>query len=51
MAKRSPRTATEITSIRHKKDNGESFFVRHAYFTGGDQPYEKLGLHRFEYSG
>ncbi len=22
--------------------NGESFFVRHAYFTGGDQPYEKL---------
>lgn len=21
--------------------NGESFFVRHAYFTGGDQPYEK----------
>ena len=23
-------------------DNGESFFVRHAYFTGGDGPYEKL---------
>ena len=22
--------------------NGESFLVRHAYFTGGDQPYEKL---------
>ena len=22
--------------------NGESFFVRHAYFTGGDMPYEKL---------
>lgn len=22
--------------------NGESFFVRHAYFTGGDKPYEKL---------
>ncbi len=22
--------------------NGESFFVRHAYFTGGDRPYEKL---------
>jgi adenine-specific DNA-methyltransferase len=22
--------------------NEESFFVRHAYFTGGDQPYEKL---------
>lgn len=22
--------------------NGESFFVRHAYFTGGDDPYEKL---------
>jgi adenine-specific DNA-methyltransferase len=22
--------------------NGESFFVRHAYFTGSDQPYEKL---------
>ena len=22
--------------------NQESFFVRHAYFTGGDQPYEKL---------
>jgi adenine-specific DNA-methyltransferase len=22
--------------------NGESFFVRHAYFTGVDQPYEKL---------
>jgi adenine-specific DNA-methyltransferase len=22
--------------------NGESFFVRHAYFPGGDQPYEKL---------
>ncbi len=22
--------------------NGESFFVRHAYFTGGDNPYEKL---------
>lgn len=22
--------------------NGESFFVRHAYFTGDDQPYEKL---------
>jgi adenine-specific DNA-methyltransferase len=22
--------------------NGESFFVRHAYFCGGDQPYEKL---------
>ena len=22
--------------------NGESFFVRHAYFLGGDDPYEKL---------
>ena len=22
--------------------NGESFFVRHAYFTGGDEPYERL---------
>ena len=22
--------------------NSESFFVRHAYFTGGDKPYEKL---------
>ncbi|PYR74638.1 MAG: site-specific DNA-methyltransferase, partial [Acidobacteria bacterium] len=22
--------------------NGESFFVRHAYFTGGDEPFEKL---------
>lgn len=22
--------------------NGESFFVRHAYFTGADEPYEKL---------
>jgi len=22
--------------------NEESFFVRHAYFTGADQPYEKL---------
>lgn len=22
--------------------NGESFFVRHAYFTGGGDPYEKL---------
>jgi hypothetical protein len=22
--------------------NGESFFVRHAYFTGRDEPYEKL---------
>jgi adenine-specific DNA-methyltransferase len=22
--------------------NGESFFVRHAYFTGAEQPYEKL---------
>lgn len=22
--------------------NGESFFVRHAYFLGGDEPYEKL---------
>ena len=22
--------------------NGESFFVRHAYFTGSDEPYEKL---------
>jgi len=22
--------------------NGESFFVRHAYFCGGDKPYEKL---------
>lgn len=22
--------------------NGESFFVRHAYFTGADQPYERL---------
>jgi adenine-specific DNA-methyltransferase len=22
--------------------NGESFFVRHAYFTGADQPYEKI---------
>jgi len=22
--------------------NGESFFVRHAYFCGGDQPYQKL---------
>jgi adenine-specific DNA-methyltransferase len=22
--------------------NGESFFVRHAYFTGADDPYEKL---------
>ena len=23
-------------------DNGESFFVRHACFTGADEPYEKL---------
>jgi adenine-specific DNA-methyltransferase len=22
--------------------HGEMFFVRHAYFTGGDKPYEKL---------
>jgi adenine-specific DNA-methyltransferase len=22
--------------------NGESFFVRHAYFCGGDRPYERL---------
>lgn len=22
--------------------NSESFFVRHAYFTGGDEPYDKL---------
>ena len=22
--------------------NGESFFVRHAYFTGAEQPYDKL---------
>jgi adenine-specific DNA-methyltransferase len=22
--------------------NGESFFVRHAYFNGADEPYEKL---------
>jgi adenine-specific DNA-methyltransferase len=22
--------------------NGESFFIRHAYFCGGDEPYEKL---------
>ena len=22
--------------------NGESFFVRHAYFTGADRPYDKL---------
>ncbi len=22
--------------------NGEAFFVRHAYFTGADQPYERL---------
>ena len=22
--------------------NGESFFVRHAYFTGADEPYDKL---------
>jgi adenine-specific DNA-methyltransferase len=22
--------------------NGESFFVRQAYFTGGDEPYERL---------
>ena len=22
--------------------NGESFFVRHAYFTGDDDPYDKL---------
>ena len=22
--------------------NGESFFVRHAYFTGGNEPYDKL---------
>ena len=22
--------------------DGESFFVRHAYFTGGDEPYDKL---------
>jgi adenine-specific DNA-methyltransferase len=22
--------------------NGESFFVKHAYFTGADEPYEKL---------
>jgi len=76
---RKPKSPTEITSTRHKKDtqlnipteelrdfvrdsavqfdqmildiacwfvdtnyNGESFFVRHAYFTGGDEPYEKL---------
>ena len=24
------------------KSNGESFFVRHAYFTGAEEPYEKL---------
>src|SRR6266699_3387725 len=28
------------TTVKHL--NGESFFVRHAYFTGADQPYEKL---------
>ena len=22
--------------------NGESFFIRHAYFTGADEPYQKL---------
>ena len=22
--------------------NGESFFVRHAYFTGAEEPYDKL---------
>jgi len=26
----------------HTDYNGESFFVRHAYFTGADEPYEKL---------
>ena len=24
------------------RGNGESFFVRHAYFTGAQEPYEKL---------
>ena len=23
-------------------EDGQSFFVRHAYFTGADEPYEKL---------
>jgi len=27
---------------RSAEYNGESFFVRHAYFTGAEEPYEKL---------
>ncbi len=23
-------------------NNGESFYVRHAYFTGAEEPYDKL---------
>ena len=37
----------EIPSTDHPCPDGrasdqESFFVRHAYFTGGDDPYERL---------
>jgi adenine-specific DNA-methyltransferase len=27
---------------RHFQFSGEGFFVRHAYFTGADEPYDKL---------
>ena len=45
-------TTQEIRNSRSTEDvacwfidtayNGESFLVRHAYFTGDDRPYEKL---------
>jgi adenine-specific DNA-methyltransferase len=51
---RDPSTMRQFVQIRNSSTddiacwfidsdyNGESFFVRHAYFTGADEPYEKL---------
>jgi hypothetical protein len=37
-------SSPRINRIRDRDTNydGESFFVRHAYFTGADEPYDKL---------
>ena len=36
------RRCCEAPPASPKETNGESIFVRHGYFTGADEPYEKL---------
>jgi adenine-specific DNA-methyltransferase len=48
-AVRSPSTDDVVCWFIDTEYDGESFFVRHAYFTGADEPYEKLKrAHRAE---